>query len=55
MTLDERVDDIVESGQHSARSKTYQLLSETIAAISHHTGYPVGELLNYVKDEMRDE
>ena len=55
MTLDERVEDIVESGQNSARSKTYQLLSDALTAVSHHTGYPIGDLLNYVKDEMRDE
>lgn len=53
MTLDERIEDIVESGQNSARSKTYQLLSDTIAAISHHTAIPVGELLAYVKDEIK--
>jgi hypothetical protein len=53
MNLDDRITDIVESGQNAARSKTYQLLSDAVSAISHHTGIPVGELLNFVKDELK--
>lgn len=53
MNLDERIEDIVESGQQSARPKIYQLLSDQIAAISKHTAIPVGELLAYVKDEIK--
>ncbi len=52
MTLDERIDDIVESGQNSARSKTYQLLSDMLTAVSQQYAIPVGELLDAVKDEM---
>lgn len=55
MTYDERIADAVESGQRAATIKVHQLVSDALAAIAHQYAIPVGELLQVVKDGMKDE
>lgn len=52
-TLEDRIEDIVGSGQNSARRKTYELLNDALEAISDHFAIPVDELQNVVKDELK--
>lgn len=53
--LQDRVEDAVESGIHSSRTKIYKLLSDQIAIISEYYAIPVDELLKVVEDGLRDE
>ena len=52
MTLQSRVQDIVESGQNSGTTKTFELVSDVIAAISLHYAIPVKELADVVALEL---
>ena len=51
-TLQSRVQDIVESGQRLGTEKTYELISDVIAAVSLHYAIPVKELADVVALEL---
>ena len=53
MTLKERIQDIVESGQTAATEKTYNLLSEVISIISTEYKIPTTDLLNLIEYEVQ--
>ena len=54
MTLKERIQDIVESGQNAATEKTYNLIGEIVSIISTEYGIPTKELVNLIEYEIQE-